>query len=421
MALGPTLPEETDILIVGGGIVGTATAFWLSRKTDREMTLVDKDNVAGGATGDSSAILRHVYEDRPTYAEMAWWSHEFYRDFEDETGYELSTPDQPLIQWGGPASGHEVSPMVDYETLQSLDIPVTRYEADELPALFPLFEFTDGFEYAVSDDEAGYTEPATAANGFAKAAQDNGARVVTGVAVESIDADDGTVAGVETDEGYIACEDVVIAAGSWSYKLAATVDVDLPITPEREQALLLDPPENVSKAELRSVRTTGRSSSNPDGVWWYFRADFGDTIYMGTHARADSVDPDDYDRTPDQKRKVEAFDILDEFAPKLADSEIVGEFCGVTANTPDQGFIIDQVGPDGLYALVDAGHGFKHGPVIGHLGADLVLDGESDLFDVDLFTVDRFDDRSPNQPLTYDDPAELHLATGRSTSSDHGG
>lgn len=412
MALGPTLPEETDILIIGGGILGTASAFWLSERTDRSITLVEKENVASGATGDSSAILRHVYEDRKLYSEMAWWGHEFYRNFETETGYELETPDQPLVQWGGEASGHDVSPMTDYETLESLGYPVTRYEADELPESFPLFEFTDDFEFAVSDDAAGYTEPATAANGFSKAAQDNGARVVTGVTVGSIETDGGTVSGVETDAGYVSCDDVVIAAGSWSHKLAATADVDLPITPGREQVLLLDPPESVSKEELRSVRTTGRGSDRPDGVWWYFRADFGDTIYMGTHSRCDPVDPDTYDRTPDQKRKVEAFEILDEFAPQLADSEVIGEYCGVYANTPDQGFIVDQVGPDGLYALVGAGHAFKHGPVIGHLAADLLLDGESDLFDLDHFTVDRFDDRSPNQPLpdSYD-LADLHMST----------
>jgi len=409
MALGPTLPEETDILVIGGGIIGTATAYWLSERTDREITLVDKDNIASGATGDSAAILRHVYEDRPVYARMAWWGHEFYENFEDETGYELSTPDQPLIQWGGEAGGHEVSPMTDYETLRSVDLPATRYEADELPELFPLFEFTDDFEYAISDDAAGYTEPATAANGFAKAAQDNGVQVVTGVAVESIDAENGTIAGVETDEGSVTCNEVVLAAGSWSHKLAATVGVDLPVSPGREQVLLLDPPESVSKEELRSVHTTGRGSSRPDGVWWYFRADFGDTIYMGTHARCDPVDPDTYDRQPDRERKIEAFEILDEFAPKLADSEVIGEYCGVYANTPDEGFIIDAVGPEGLYALVGAGHAFKHGPVIGHLAADLLLDGESDLFDLDLFGIDRFDDRSPNQPLSVD-PEDVHLS-----------
>jgi len=85
----------------------------------------------------------------------------------------------------------------------------------------------------------------------------------------------------------------------------------------------------------------------------------------------------------------------------------------VYANTPDQGFIVDQVGPEGLYALVGAGHAFKHGPVLGRLAADLVLEGESDAFDLEQFSADRFEDRSPDQELPAEyDPADLHLSYG---------
>lgn len=411
MGLGPELPTETDILVVGGGIIGTSTAFFLSRRTDADVTLVEKDNVAAGATGDSSAILRHVYGDRELYSRMAWKGHEFYRNFEDETGYELDAPDQPLVLWGGEETDHTEEPMDSYETLESLGYPVTRYESEELPDEFPLFEFGDDVEYAVSDDGAGYSDGTDAASRLARAATDNGVRLVTGVAATSIETDGDAVTGLETDAGVVACDHLVVAAGSWTHKLTATADVDLPVTPGREQVLLLDPPDDVSQGEFESIRTTGQGSSRSDGGWWYFRADFGDTIYMGTHDRDDPVDPDTYSRSPDQSRKIEAFEILDEFAPKLADSDVVGEYCGVYANTPDQGFIIDQVGPEGLYALVGAGHGFKHGPVIGQLAADLVLEGESDLFDLDHFTVDRFEDRTPNQPLPDDyDPADLHMS-----------
>jgi len=66
------LPERTDILVIGGGILGTATAFFLSKQTDRDITLVEREHIASGATGDSSAILRHIYGDRELYSKMAW-------------------------------------------------------------------------------------------------------------------------------------------------------------------------------------------------------------------------------------------------------------------------------------------------------------------------------------------------------------
>lgn len=301
--------------------------------------------------------------------------------------------------------------------MRSLGYPTTWYEPDVLQSRFPLFEFSDAVEYAISDDTAGYTDGTSAANGLAKAAADDGTRIVTGVGVDAIDTDGDTVVGVETDTGYVRCDELVVAAGAWTHRLVATADVELPVSPGREQVLLLDPPETVTDAEFETLPTTGRASPRPDGVWWYFRADFGDSIYMATHGRNDLVDPAHYDRQVDEVRKLEAFEILENFAPKLADSAIVGEFAGIYANTPDQGFIIDQVGPAGLYALVGAGHAFKHAPIIGRLAADLVLEGESDLFDLGLFAVDRFEDRSPNQPLpdTYD-PAELHLSEAERSS-----
>jgi glycine/D-amino acid oxidase-like deaminating enzyme len=408
MSPKPTLPDETDILIIGGGIIGTATAFFLSKRTDRDLTLVEKDNIASGATGDSSAILRHVYGDRELYAEMAWEGRKFYKNFEEEVGYELKVPDQKTILWGGEDIEPPIDPNKSFRTLQSLDIPVTRYESEDFPDRYPNYRLDD-VDFAISDDTAAYTDATTAANGFVNAAVDRGLRLVTGVGVESIKTSDGSVRGVDTEEGFIECEEVILAAGSWSYKLAATADVDLPITPGREQVLLLGPPEEVVEAGL-DVPTTIKDTKKTDGAIWYIRADFSDHIYMGTHAHNDPVDPDNYKRQTDQHRLIEAFDFLDDFAPSLTDSDLIGDFSGIYANTPDQGFIIDQVGPDKLFALVGAGHAFKHGPVIGQLAADLVLEGESERFDLDHFTLDRFDDTSPQQPLTGESSPGLHMS-----------
>lgn len=410
MGVGPSLPEKTDILIVGAGVIGTATAYRLAVQTDREVTIVDRENIAAGATGDTSGILRHVYGDRAMYSWMAWRGHEFYRNFEDHTGVPLNTPDQPLVAWmreGEDTADHRSG---TEETMAELGYPLSRLEADELPEEFPLFDFDSAITHALSDDTAGYADGTDAANGFARAARDHGATLVTNTAVESLIEEDGQIAGVVADGRRVEAEDVILAAGSWSYKLAQSVDVDLPITPGREQVLLLDPPPSISDEEFESIPTTGYRSERDDGVWWYFRADFGDTVYMATHARNDPVDPDDYDRSPDDQRKLEALEILESFVPKLADAAILGEYCGVYANTPDEGFIIDQVGPDGLYALVGAGHAFKHAPVIGELARDLVLDGSSDIVDLDHFSVARFDDRTPHQPLEEPDMSDLHLS-----------
>lgn len=391
MTSRPQLPERTDVVVVGAGIIGTSTAFSLATETDLDVTILERDNVATGATGDSSAILRHQYYESELYAEMAWLGHQFYDAFQERTGEPLATADCPLV--GFLTEGSEIAERFEcgYETMQEMGLPASRYERDELPKRYPLFEFPDDIDLAISDDWAGYSDGTDAATGLARAARDAGATLVTGVTVESIETDDRAVSGVETDDGFVACDHVVLAAGRWSGQLAETIGVDLPIIPTREQVLLLEPPADVTEDELQTIPNTGSAGFERD-IHWYLRPDFGGTIYMGTHERSDIVDPDDYDRDPDEEMILDAFEFLSSVIPRLADSKLVGKFCGVYANTPDNEFIIDQVGPDGCYALVGAGHAFKHGPVIGRLATDLLVDGESDLFDLDNFTLDRFDD-----------------------------
>jgi glycine/D-amino acid oxidase-like deaminating enzyme len=381
-----TLPEETDVLIVGGGIIGTSTAFHLADRTEYDITLVEKDNIAAGATGDSSAILRHHYYDRDLYSRMAWEGHQFYRNFEEETGKEIAIADQPFVRFG--KSGTDVGERIaaGHDVMTEHDIPATKYEADELAEQYPLFEFGDEFDFAVSDDAAGYSDGTDAATGFAAAARNRGATITTGVSVESIDTEDGAVVGALTDEGRIECDRIVIAAGAWSSFLAETVGVDLPVTPTREQVLLLDPAEAVSDEELASIPTTGSGMEE-----WYFRPDFGGKIYMGTHSQSEECDPRTFDRTADEEKILDAVDFFSSVVPELDGAKLIGSFAGIYTTTPDDEFIIDQVGPDGCYALIGAGHAFKHGPVIGRLATDLIVDGESEWFDLSRFSLDRFD------------------------------
>ena len=201
MGLGPDLPRETDILVVGGGIVGTASAFALATRTDRDITIVERDSIAAGATGDSSAILRHTYGDNQLYTRMAREGHDFYRDFAAHTGTELATVGQPLLLWGGEGVKSTEDPMASYETLDALGLPVARYEAADLPERFPQLDVPDTVEFAVSDRGAGYTDGTDAATGFARAAADDGVRIVTGEAVESVLVEESRTVGVRTTAG----------------------------------------------------------------------------------------------------------------------------------------------------------------------------------------------------------------------------
>jgi glycine/D-amino acid oxidase-like deaminating enzyme len=384
MGLDQPLPDSADVVVVGGGVMGTSIAFFLTRKSDLDVVLVEKDAIAAGSTGDSSAVLRHHYGSDETYTKMARWSHEFYRDFREETGERIAHEENALLMLGSDDEDHS-EVLAGYETLTSLDVPASKLQPAEVRERYPMLA-VDGFDYAVSDDEAGYSDGTDAANGFARAAQNRGATVLTNTAVTDLCTDDGTVTAVETDRGTVSCSDVVLAAGPWTPRLAERIGIDLPIVREREQVVILEP----TAEYLETYPDLTPTTALPGGEM-YIRPDFNDGVLVATHHSGGDVDPDAYDDRPDEETLLALTDALVDAVPDLETAGVRGQYCGVYSTTPDHDFIVDEAKGCTL-ACGFSGHGFKHAPAIGAIVSDVLLDGSTDLVDVETFALDRFDD-----------------------------
>lgn len=390
-----TVPDASDIVIVGGGVVGTSITYFLSERTDDNITLLEKNQIGSGSTGDSSAILRHHYGPNDMYSRMAWWSHEFYRSFEEETGQPIAYASSPMVRFGEENTVGGEYALNGYHTLKANDIPATRYSKTEIPDAFPMLTISDA-DFAISDDTAGYSDGTDVAGGFSRAAQDNGADIITGVNVEDLDVQGNDVV-VRTAENEIRCDNVVVAAGPWTPQLTETIGVDVPVTPEREQILILDPPEAFAEEHPELTPTTA-----PPGGTWYMRPDFGDHVLVATHHRGRQADPDGYKNTPDEEVILELLDEMEDIIPDLIQSDIVGQYCGIYSTTPDHDFIIDEIMDNCYVACGFSGHGFKHAPVIGRGICEYIVDGGTDLFDLEYFSLDRFDGAPDGHGLPED-------------------
>jgi glycine/D-amino acid oxidase-like deaminating enzyme len=317
---------------------------------------------------------------------MAKWGHEFYRNFEDETGEAIAYERNPFVRYAKHGSETAEYARAGYDVLSSLDLPVSTYE-DDIDERYPMFDFEE-YDLVVCDESAAYSDGSDAANGFVRAASRNGVTVVTDTEVEAIDTEAGRVVGIETDRGAVACGEVISAAGPWTQELMASVGVEVPLHVSREQVLILDPPQDYLD-EYYDITPT---ISLPGGGH-YMRPDFGDGILVATHHTMEDADPDLYDDTPDEETVLSLTSKLTELVPALADSGLRGRYCGVYATTPDHDFVIDEVGPDGCYLAAGfSGHGFKHGPTIGKILSEMVVDDGTDVVDVDFFSLDRFED-----------------------------
>ncbi|WP_306052061.1 NAD(P)/FAD-dependent oxidoreductase [Natronococcus wangiae] len=382
----PPLPEETDIVIIGGGVIGASIAYFLVTESDRDVTLIEKNAIGSGSTGDSSAIIRHHYGEKEIYTELAEWSHRFYQEFEDQVGEPIAYNDNPRVTFAEDESADAEYAEAGYDVLTDREIPVTRYDGEELDEAFPMFNL-ETFDFAVSDDTAAYSDGTDVAAGFVRAAQQRGGTVVTGTTVEGFETDSESITAVQTDDGVISCENVVLAAGPWTPALGEKLGLDIPVTPSREQVILLEPTEEYEKKYPDLVPTAGL----PNGC--YIRSEFSEGILIATHHSGDQCHPDHYDKQPDEEMLLELHETVSEHIPELSDAGIQGKYTGVYSNTPDHDFILDQCGPDGCYiACGFSGHGFKQAPAVGKMMADLITGQESGLADLEFFSLSRFED-----------------------------
>lgn len=380
------VPESTDTVVVGGGIIGTSAAYFLATETDSDVVLLEKDHIAAGSTSDSSAVIRHHYGDQEVYTRMARWSSRYYQTFEEHVGYPIAHAPNELVRFANEGTQAGEYARDGYELLSELEMPTTEYSGSELASRYPMLSLED-YDFAVADEESAYSDGTDVATAFARAARKAGATVVTDTPVETIETSDGSVTAIETEDQTVNCDRVVVAAGPWTERLAATVDVSVPLKPTREQVIILDPPEQFREEQLEALPTTAKPGGD-----WYIRPDFGDGVLVATHHSGEKVNPDNYDENPDESTILELTDQLAEFVPELTDAGLKGQYCGIYSTTPDHDFIIDSVGPDGCHiACGFSGHGFKHAPAIGKILSELVTTGETSTFDIEYFSFDRFE------------------------------
>lgn len=220
--------------------------------------------------------------------------------------------------------------------------------------------------------------------GFSIAATEAGAEIETGIAVTDVRVRKGGVVGVDTTEGRYDADFVFNAAGSWALTIADMAGVDLPVTPKRCQALIVDPESPVP-------------DSNPLvtdlDAGCYFRPERDGQALVGGHFDRDPPqNPDNYEKSHNLDWAADVVEqvatVADYFGPG---SRLVRGWAGLYAMTPDHHPIIEESMSGFLTATGFSGHGFMQSPATGQVVAELALDGESATVDVSLLARDRFE------------------------------
>jgi glycine/D-amino acid oxidase-like deaminating enzyme len=425
------LPERADVVIIGGGIIGTSTALFLAQKGIRAV-LCEKGHIAGEQSSRNWGWCRKMGRDPrelPLIIESLRLWQGMNQMVEAETGFrqagimylaESQTELNQLESW------------LDHARQYQLDTRlIGRGEAAELmPGLTGSWT---GALYTPSDGKA---EPQRAAPAIAEAARRHGATILTHCAVRGIETAAGRVAAAVTEKGRIACDAVVLAGGAWCRLFCGNLGIGLPqlkvlATVMRTQPLEGGPEISASGGLFGfrkrmdggyTVATLGVRTIDlvPDNLRLFL--DYLPAVrlhWKKLRFRVGRRWVEEW-RTPrrwelDESSPFEAMRVLDpepdnfvierartataEAFPVFRDAVVAESWGGMIDVMPDAIPVISPVEtlPGLLVATGFSGHGFGIGPGAGRLVADMVA-GDPTLVDPSPFRLSRFTDGSKPQP-----------------------
>lgn len=372
---GRALPVAGDIVILGGGIMGTSIAYHLAEAGVKNIVLVERNMLGSGSSAKPLGGVRATFSD-PGNIRLGQRSLEAYERFNEkfrtdiglrQVGYLflcrneaelLQVEDSTHIQnhLGGssrmvsPDEAHRVNPFLNPRALVAAS-------------------------YSPRD---GFAQPSRVVQAYAEAAQQLGVRICQDTEILDIDATGGAIRAVHTNRGSIRTCTVICTAGAWSTRLGAMAGVHLPIEPVRRQI-------GMTPQGLKRLPTVP------------FTLDLSTTLYFHNYLNGMLLGISNQDQEPGFCREFDyqwlpAFNRAAEIvAPSLAHQDLDVGWAGLYENTPDHNAMIgssDTV--EGfMYATGFSGHGFLQGPAVGELIRDMYLGRES-FMEPEQFSAARF-------------------------------
>lgn len=373
--MAAALPSAAEVVIIGGGVMGTSIAFHLAEAGVSGIVLLEQNQLGSGSTSKAAGGVRANFSDELNIA-LGARSLEAFARFGERPGQEI---DLHRVGYLFLLSSAEQVALFEKSTrLQNAAGQPTRMiDVAEAVRLAPIVS-PDGLTAACFSPDDGHCTPESVVLGYATAARRLGATLITGCGVIGIDAMGNEIRRVRTTRGDIDTSVVICAAGAWAAGLAATVDVDLPVTPLRRQIVVTEPIPEL-----------------PPGL--PMTIDFSSTFYFhreGPGLLVGMSDPEEQpgfllDRSDDWLPRLTT--AMEHRAPALLDVGLAGGWAGLYEVTPDHNALIGEAHGISrfLYATGFSGHGFLQGPAVGEIIRDLYL-GRTPFVDISPLDADRF-------------------------------
>jgi sarcosine oxidase subunit beta len=392
------IPDTADIVVIGGGVIGTSVAFHLSRMGAGRVVLLERKHLAAGATATSSALVRTHY-DNPLEAEIAFKSLPTFYHWDEIVGGDCGFVNNGYVRLVEPYNIENLKANVGL--MQEIGINTRILDQDEVREYVP-YVIVDDVPVAAIEPDSGYADPHRTTTGFAEAARRYGAQVFQDTPAIGIDLAGGRVEGVRTPRGRIATTSVVNAAGPWGGLVAELAGLSVDLTPMVHQVAVVETPQEVPWPHPTIVDRMHYSH-------FYVRPETGRLTLLGAshdNSPIGTSELNTFNENLTTRTRDRVLERVCNRMPALDTAPIRKGFAGVFVDTLDKHALLGPaLGVEGFYFATGlSGHGFKEAPVVGQAMAELIVHGKAEVIDIHPLRVERFEEGDPYQgPYPYDE------------------
>jgi sarcosine oxidase, subunit beta len=393
------MTETADVVVIGSGIVGSSVAYHLAEQGCANVLVIEREAHQGkGSTGKSMGGVRAQFS-TPVNIQMSIYSINFFARFDEVVGHPADYRAHGYL-FCATNERHLEYLKANRERQIALGVKnVDLVSREEIARFVPQLRVDDviGGTFCPTD---GFVDPHSVMMGFMLKARERGVRLwldtqVTGIEVEpgsagtlpasaeraDIQSAPRRVAGITTTRGFVSTPVVVNAAGAWAAEVAKMAGAELPVEPLRRQ---LVPTEPFDQLPRRFPMVIDMSTG------FHFRREGKGILLAWNDPEETPGFKTDFDQSFIEKILTRAASRV----PCLADAEVNPRraWAGLYEMTPDHHAIIGPApNVQGLYFVNGfSGHGVMHSPASGRITADLILHGQTDLFDASQLSVERF-------------------------------
>ncbi len=384
-------PSSAKVVVIGGGVAGTSCAYHLAKFGWKDVVLLERDQLTSGTTWHAAGLIGQLGA-TSTITKLRKYSLDLYKELEKTTGLSTGLKQNGAITVA--SSKERMQELLRQATTAQLsNVEVEVLNKDRIKELYPVVKNEDlvGGVYMPKDGQA---DPVGVTNVLAKAAKMLGVQIFEKSPVKKILVKNKRICGVETYQGKIDCEYVVLATGMWSRQIGEDIGVSVPLYPNEHFYVITEPMVDLPK-DLPVLRDYN--------ACLYLKEDAGKMLVGIFEPNAKPAFKDS-GRVPDDFSFGEFPDDFDHFEPYLEKSfhrlpmlENAGIrkfFSGPESFTPDTQYLLGET-PEvkNLYTCCGFNSiGIASSGGAGRVTAEWMINGHTneDLFSLDIKRFQKF-------------------------------